>query len=45
MGTEESQKYRALLSKWGIVSGGDWRHPDFGHFEWGGPGSKHPLGR
>lgn len=22
--------------RWGIVNGGDWRNPDFGHFEWGG---------
>jgi D-alanyl-D-alanine carboxypeptidase len=27
---------RAAQIKWNIVSGGDWRNPDFGHFEWGG---------
>jgi len=32
------QQFRAILNKYGIVSGGDWRGPDFGHFEWGGPG-------
>jgi len=27
---------RAAARKHGIISGGDWRNPDFGHFEWGG---------
>jgi hypothetical protein len=30
------QEMRNALNKWGIVSGGDWRNPDYGHFEWGG---------
>jgi hypothetical protein len=29
---------RAALAKHNMVSGGDWRNPDWGHFEWGGPG-------
>lgn len=35
------EKFRTILHKWGMVSGGDWSNPDFGHFEWGGPGG-HP---
>ena len=27
---------RAALKKWNMISGGDWRSPDFGHFEWSG---------
>lgn len=27
---------RDAQAKWGVVSGGDWRNPDFGHFEWSG---------
>jgi rare lipoprotein A len=27
---------RGAINRWGIISGGDWRNPDFGHFEWGG---------
>jgi hypothetical protein len=27
---------RAALDRWGIINGGDWKNPDFGHFEWGG---------
>jgi hypothetical protein len=29
-------QFRSILNKWGMISGGDWRHPDFGHFEWSG---------
>lgn len=29
-------KLRAAINRWGMVSGGDWRRPDFGHFEWSG---------
>ena len=29
---------RAALDRWGIINGGDWKNPDFGHFEWGGTG-------
>jgi hypothetical protein len=32
------QQFRAAMNKWGIISGGDWRNPDFGHFEWNGGG-------
>jgi hypothetical protein len=34
---------RAAMKRWGIISGGDWSNPDFGHFEWGGV-SPHQLG-
>jgi hypothetical protein len=27
---------RGAERKWGMKSGGDWRNPDFGHWEWGG---------
>jgi len=29
-------QFRSILNKWGMISGGDWRNPDFGHFEWSG---------
>lgn len=25
------------LRDWNMINGGDWRNPDLGHFEWGGP--------
>ena len=28
---------RAALKKHNMISGGDWRNPDRGHFEWSGP--------
>jgi hypothetical protein len=34
---ENPDALRATQRKWGIISGGDWKNPDFGHFEWGGP--------
>lgn len=27
---------KAATDKWGMVNGGDWHNPDFGHFEWSG---------
>jgi hypothetical protein len=27
---------RNAMHHWGVISGGDWHNPDFGHFEWGG---------
>lgn len=30
---------RAAQNKWGVISGGDWKNPDFGHFEWSGRGA------
>jgi hypothetical protein len=30
------QAIREAARKYGIISGGDWSNPDFGHFEWGG---------
>jgi hypothetical protein len=30
---QNQQTLRNLINKWGLVSGGDWRNPDFGHFE------------
>lgn len=32
------QALREILKKNNMLSGGDWRSPDFGHFEWRGPG-------
>lgn len=29
-------KWRAAVAKWGMVNGGDWRSPDWGHVEWNG---------
>jgi hypothetical protein len=37
---EHPAELRAALDKWNIISGGDWRNPDFGHFEWAGPSEK-----
>lgn len=31
-----AHELRNALNRWGMISGGDWRNPDFGHFEWGG---------
>jgi hypothetical protein len=28
--------WRKLLDETGMISGGDWRHPDLGHIEWSG---------
>jgi hypothetical protein len=30
------------MKRWGIISGGDWSNPDFGHFEWGGVSPRAP---
>src|SRR5262245_20608685 len=30
------EQLRELEKRWGMISGGDWKHPDFGHWEWGG---------
>jgi hypothetical protein len=36
---------RRLQIKYNMRSGGDWRHPDFGHFEWAGPRGNAPPQR
>lgn len=33
------EQLRAAMAQSGMISGGDWRNPDFGHFEWGGGGN------
>jgi len=33
---ENPQVLRAAEAKWGLISGGDWKNPDFGHWEWSG---------
>jgi CII-binding regulator of phage lambda lysogenization HflD len=32
------EQLRQILQRRRMRSGGDWRNPDFGHFEWAGPG-------
>jgi hypothetical protein len=36
---------RAALNRNQMISGGDWRNPDFGHFEWGGGKGLLPAAR
>jgi len=33
---ENDNVIRAAEAKWGLISGGDWKNPDFGHWEWAG---------
>lgn len=35
---QNPEVFRSILRKYNMISGGDFRNPDFGHFEWGGPG-------
>lgn len=37
-------KIEQISNKWGMINGGNWRKPDYGHWEWGGATSGLALG-
>lgn len=34
---QNPEVFRSILRKYNMISGGDFKNPDFGHFEWAGP--------